>query len=90
MEIEKTNKHLNITARIRYGDISDVKSFMAIKTFKGFVEKCGGRNPKINLKMWDLSQVELSGDVKFYVGNAFLGDESKEFALKYLKERGIK
>ena len=91
MEIKKTNKHLNITAIIRYGDISEVKSFMAIKTFKGFIEKCGGENPEISLRMWDLSQTNLNDKARFYICNvAFLDDESKKLALKYLKAKGIK
>lgn len=56
MERDCFNKHLGINARVCSGNASDFTAFENITRLDTLIEKCCGRNPKINLRMIDLNK----------------------------------
>lgn len=85
MERVKTNRHFNISARIRANTEEEMNAFTRIKSLESLIKKCCGREPAINLRSLDLSQANLKEWQKSLILQCYANQVSINKALQVLK-----
>ena len=90
MERDCFNKHLNINARVRAGNARDFTAFKNITRLDTLIKKCCGRNPKLNLRSLDLNNALMEEWQKTLILNAYGCEISIDWALKRLKNGGVR